>query len=487
MKTTLEIRSVIKVLGHLVLIEAILMIIPLVICLFYRESDWKCFTYAILAASFVGIASEIYNRNITTSIHSREGFILTAVIWVVFGLFGLIPFVTSDNPVSITDALFETISGFTTTGASVIPDVESQSHGILFWRAFTQWIGGLGIILFMLAVIPEFNKSVGISMFNAEATGITHDKLHPRIRQTALSLWGVYVVITLISIFLLWLGPMNLFDSICQSFTAIATGGFSTHNQGISFWHSDYIMIILTIGMFVAGLNFVVIYSVYRNGIRKLYTNDVAKTYSAIIAVSFVLLSLTALMRDEDFNIRNYLLNPLFHVISAITSSGFSIDEAESWGPFSLSLTIMLMLCGACAGSTTGGIKVDRIIVIFKNLVNEIKKTIYPKRIYVVSLNGSFLQNSLVSRVSAFLTIYMAIVAAATAVVSLFGYSFSDALFMVSSCISCNGLGYGATGVDGSYAFLPDAVKWILTFLMLIGRLELFTFMVLFLPTFWKK
>lgn len=487
MKTTLEIRSVVKVLGHLVLIEAILMLIPLAVCLIYGENDWHCFTYAIGAAALAGGIANLSTRNVNTSIHSREGFILTAVIWVVFGLFGMIPFMTSDTPVNLTDAMFETISGFTTTGASVITDVEAQSHGILFWRAFIQWIGGLGIILFMLAVLPEFNKSVGISMFNAEATGITHDKLHPRIRQTALSLWGVYTVITIISILLLWIGPMSFFDSVCQTFTAIATGGFATHNQGISYWHSNYVMTILSIVMFVAGLNFVLLYAIYRNGIKKLYTNDVAKTFAVIVAISIFMLVIAAALRGDALTAENYFFNPMFHVVSAITSTGFSISEAESWGPFSLFLTIMLMLCGACAGSTSGGIKVDRLIVMARNLVNEIKKTVFPKRTYVVNLNGSFLQSSLVTRVSAFVTIYMTIVAVATAIITLFGYTFTDSLFMVSSCIGCNGLGYGATGIEGSYAFLPDTVKWLLVFLMLVGRLELFTFMVLLLPAFWKR
>ena len=263
-----------------------------------------------MAGGIVSLAT----RQVNTTIHRREGFILTAIIWVVFGIFGMVPFMTSDSPLSATDAMFETISGFTTTGASVIPDVEQQSHGILFWRALTQWIGGLGIILFMLAVIPEFNKSVGISMFNAEATGITHDKLHPRIRQTALSLWGIYMIITVISSILLWAGPMNLFDSVCQTFAAIATGGFSTHNQGISYWDSNYVMAVLSLVMFVAGLNFVLLYAIYRNGIRKLYDNDVAKTFSVIVLTSFLLLVFSAILRGDDFNIRNYLFIPLFLV-----------------------------------------------------------------------------------------------------------------------------------------------------------------------------
>lgn len=487
MGKALNTGSIVKVSGHLILIESALMLVPMIICFCYGESDWRAFAIAIATALVFGGAVSFATRSVRTVIQGREGFVLTSVVWLIFGVFGMIPFLLCENPINVTDAMFETISGFTTTGASVIPDVEVESHGILFWRAFTQWIGGLGIILFMLALLPELNKSTGISMFNAEASGITHDKLHPRIRHTALSLWGVYVIITVISILLLWLGPMNLFDSVCQTFTAIATGGFATHNSGVSFWNSNYVLAVLTIVMFVAGLNFVLLYSIGKGGIKNFFANEVAKAFLIFVFADYLLLVFAAIIRGEPMSVENYLFYPLFHVVSAITSTGFTINDAESWGSFSLFLTILMMLCGACAGSTSGGIKVDRIVVMWRNLNNEIKKTIFPKRTYVVNLNGSFLQNSLVSRVSAFVTLYILIVLISTAVVTFFGYTFADSLFMVSSCIGCNGLGYGATGVEGSYAALPDFVKWLLTLLMLIGRLELFTFMALLLPDFWKR
>lgn len=487
MKTTLDIRSIVKVMGHLVLIESGLLLIPLLISLLYGESDWRGFAIASGVAFLSGGIASLSTRRACGSIRRREGFILTAIVWVVFGLFGMIPFMLSSTPLNFTDAMFETISGFTTTGASVIPDVESQSYGILFWRAFIQWIGGLGIILFLLALLPELNKFSGISMYNAETSGITHDKLHPRIRQTAISLWGVYVVLTAISIIALWAGPMDLFDSVCQTFTAIATGGFATHNDGISFWHSDYVTAVLTIVMFVAGLNFIVIYAGWKGGIRRIISNDIARSFAVIIGVSFLLLILSLAINGIEFSIDNYLFNPLFHIVSAITSTGFTIMDAEGWGSFSLMLTILLMLCGACAGSTAGGIKVDRIMVMGRNLTNELRKTIFPKRIYVVNLNGSFLQSSLISKVTAFVTLYLMITLFATVFITFFGYSFTDSLFMTASCIGCNGLGYGATGVEGSYASLPDTIKWVLTLIMLIGRLELFTFMILFLPSFWRR
>lgn len=487
MKTTLNTTSILKVLGQLVVVEAAMLLLPLAVCLVYGESDWRCFAIASAVALAVGGTAVAMTRGCHTVIKTREGFIITALIWVVYGFFGLVPFMLCDTPIGLTDAMFETISGFTTTGVSAITDVEACSHGILFWRALTQWIGGLGIILFLLALMPELNKSAGISMFNAESSGITHDKLHPRIRQTVLSLWKIYIAITAVSVALLCAGPMDLFDSVCQTFAAIATGGFATHNAGISYWHSNYIRTVLIIVMAAGGINFMVIYGACRKGVRELLCNDVTRVFFATVAVAYILLAVSMQLNGEALSIDNCLFLPLFHVVSAITSTGFSISEAEGWGSFCVFLTIMLMLCGSCAGSTAGGIKIDRLIVMSRNLRNEIRKSVFPKRTYVVSLNGSFLQSSLISRVSAFVTLYIIIVLISTAIITLYGYSFTDSLFMVSSCIGCNGLGYGATGVEGSYAALPDTVKWLLTLTMIVGRLELFTFMALLLPSFWRR
>lgn len=487
MKTSLRIGAMVNIVGRLVLIDALILLLPMVVSIIYGESDWLTFLVASASAAATGGLAILATRHCREPIRAREGFIITAFIWVIFGLFGIIPLMTCARPLGFTDAMFEIISGYTTTGASVIRDVEVMSHGILFWRALSQWIGGLGIILFMLALLPELNKSIGISMFNAEATGITHDKIHPRIRQTALSLWGVYVALTLISILLLWVGPMNLFDSVCHTFTAIATGGFSTHNDGVMFWHSDYVLAVLTVVMFVAGLNFMVLFNLWKGDVRGFFRNSVVRVFSAMTLAAYVTLLLSALIRGEATGWNELLLYPLFHVVSAITSTGFTVAGAESWGSYALLLTILLMTCGACAGSTTGGLKTDRLIVLWQNIRNEIHTTAFPKRMYVVRLYGSALDNSMVSRVAAFTAIYMLLTVIASAIITFFGYTFTDSLFMVTSCIGCNGLGYGATGVEGSFALLPDAVKWLLTAVMLAGRLEIFTYLVLFIPSFWRR
>lgn len=487
MRVSLQTNSIIRILGRLVLVEGALMLVPLLVCLAYGESDWKGFAVAVAAATAAGGFAELATAGAPATIRSREGFIITALVWIVFALFGIIPFMMSDAPLGFTDAVFEVISGFTTTGASVITDVEAQSRGILFWRAFTQWIGGLGIVLFMLAVVPELNKAAGILLFQAEATGITHGKLHPRIRQTALSLWGVYSLLTVATILLLWAGPMDLFDSVCQTFATVATGGFSTRNAGIAYWDSDYVVWVLTASMFAAGLNFMLIYSARRGGIREILRNDVFRAYCAIIAGAYILLLADAFIRGEADSLDRALAYPVFHIVSAVTSTGFSVCSIESWGPFAFFVTLLLMISGACAGSTSGGIKIDRQIVLGRNLANEIKRTVFPKRSYIVSLNGSALQSSLLSRVTAFTAVYLLAMIVSTGIITMFGYTFGDSLFMTASCIGCNGLGYGATGAGGTFAALPVAVKWLLTAVMLVGRLELFTFLVLFLPSFWKR
>ena len=475
-----------RIVGRLLIIDAAILLIPMCVSIIYGESDWLCFLVAAGAAAVCGFALTAATLRCTGAIRPREGFIITALIWVVFGLFGIIPLMTCATPLGFTDAFFEIISGYTTTGASVIRDVEALSHGILFWRALSQWIGGLGIILFMLAVLPELNKAVGISMFNAEATGITHDKLHPRIRQTALSLWGVYVSLTVVSVLLLWAGPMDLFDSVCHTFTTIATGGFSTRNDGLAWWNSQYVYWIVNVMMLVAGLNFMILFQTWHGNYSALGRNTVANTYFCIILTAFVMLLPGVASRGES-GVDEWLTYPLFHVVSAITSTGFGVPGTDHWGPTAQTVTIFLMICGGCAGSTTGGIKVDRLVVMWQNLRNETRVTAFPKRMYVVSLYGSALDNSLVSRVAAFCTVYFLILGLSAVIVTFVGYSLEDSLFMVASCIGCNGLGFGATGAEGGFGLLPDTVKWLLTADMLLGRLEIFTYLVLFIPSFWRR
>ena len=463
------------------------MLIPMGTCLYFRESDWLPFA---LTAAGTGATGFVLSRHIRPSHYSmskRDGFLLTAMVWVVFSIFGMLPFMFCKMPISLSDAFFEAMSGFTTTGASVLLDVTHMSHGIHIWRATMQWLGGMGIILFTLAVIPMLNSSGGMLMFNAEVTGITHDKLRPRISQTAKALWMLYFAFTIMLVALLWSGPMNFFDSVCHAFGAISTGGYSTRNEGIAAFNSIYVKVVLTIFMFVGGVNFSLIYRSLRGEFGALRRNDVFRTYVGLIAVMYILFVIGITTQGTYEGWEDLTIDPLFQIVSTMTSTGFTPSNFEQWGPLVLALVFMLMLFGACAGSTSGGAKIDRLLFLVKNCRNELYRCIYPHAIMSVRVNGKVVSNDIVGKVIAFLCIYMLLISIGGTAMAAMGVPIIDAFFSAFSCMSNTGLGAGITGYGGSYEMLPDAAKWLLSFLMLTGRLEIFTVLLLFAPSFWRK
>lgn len=487
MKVDISYSSVFKMIGRLLIVLGIMLLVPLAVELIDGEKEWRGFVTAIAICTVTGGGLWYWLRDRKLSIGRREGFMLVTLVWIVYSAIGMIPYMMSKGALGFSDAYFETMSGFTTTGATVIADVEGLSKGVLLWRSMTQWIGGLGIILFMLAVLPSLDQKGGVPLYNAETTGITHDKLHPQIRQTATTLWIVYIGLTIALIVLLWAGPMNLFDSICQAFTAISTGGFSTRNAGIAYWDSDYVNVVLTVFMLLGGVNFALIYAFCRGRFSLLLKNDVFRAYLFLIAVAYVGLAVSLFVQGRATSVSDTFIQPMFHVVSTITTTGFGLPDYASWGPFCLLITFLLMLSGACAGSTTGAIKVDRLVAMYKNLKNQISRTLYPNRIYLVRVNGVTVSPDDVRKMHAFITLYIILTVTGALVLSGFGISLDDSFFAVISCIGDNGLGYGLTGVAGGYHFLPDSTKWVLSFLMLAGRLELYTVLVFFFASFWKK
>ncbi len=477
-----------RILGWLLLIEAVFLLMPAATSLYYGESDWLPFVSTSALTASVGLVLALRSRPTASHIGKRDGYLLTALVWVVFSFFGLIPFLFCSEPMTYSDAFFEAMSGFTTTGASVITSVDKMSHGVHLWRALMQWIGGMGIILFTLAVIPMLNHSGGMQMFNAEVTGITHDKISPRISQTAKSLWLIYIILTVILIALLWAGPMNLFDSICHAFGAISTGGYSSHSAGIAAWGgSVYIKLVLIVFMFLGGVNFGLIYKALHGNFTAIRQNDVFKMYVGIIAMMLGFFVLSIVWQGKVESWQSVTIDPLFQIVSTITSTGFTVNNFESWGPFVLSLTFVMMFFGACAGSTSGGAKIDRILYLFKNADNELYRCIYPHSILSVKVNEKVVSPDLVNKVIAFLCIYMLLIVAGGMALTACGVPLVDSFFSSFSCISNTGLGAGVTGYGNSYDILPDAAKWILSLLMLIGRLEIFTVLVLLTPAFWRR
>lgn len=474
-------------LGTLLIIESIFMSVPMLLCICLGESDWFSFLIAVAAAFIIGSLLRFGIRPANSNLGRKDGCMITCFVWIVYSLFGMLPFILGSPQLNVSEGFFEAMSGFTTTGATVIRDVESCSHGILLWRAITQWLGGLGIVLFTLTVIPSLNSSRGIFMFHAETSGITHDKIGARIANTAKILWGLYGAITLLLILLLWLGPMNLFESICHAFAAISTGGFSTCNESIAAYDSFYIKLVLTIFMFIGGVNFGLIYTAVRGKLNALWHNDVFRAFIFFIGINYIVTLLSILHAGNYSGWQSLTIDPVFHIVSAMTSTGFGSGNFEACGELALVLTILMMYFGACAGSTTGGAKIDRLLYLFKNFQVEIKRVVSPRSMKAIRINGQIISPEISSEIIAFLLIYTGLILMGGIVLSAFDFPIVDAFFSSISCASNNGLGAGVTGVTGSYDFVPAPGMWVMSFLMLAGRLEIFALIILLSPSFWRK
>ena len=483
-RANINLLVVLRMMGWLLMIEALFMLIPLIVGFVYGEMESvRSFSLSALITAGSGALMTFGLHPHNTEMHRREGLLLTASVWVFFTIFGMLPFLFDNALGTVTDAFFEAMSGFTTTGASVMTDVESASHSILIWRAIMNWIGGMGIILFTLAVIPMLNHQGGIQLFNAEVTGITHDKLRPRISQTAKSLWLTYALLTVLLTALLWLGPMNAFDAICQSFSTVSTGGFSTRNTSIAWWDSTYVEVVITIFMFIGGINVALLYTALTGKVRALLTNGTVQAYAGVVLVSVAICASYQFYNGTFENIGD----TFFTLIAAMTSTGFGVTNYDAWGPFTTMLLMVLMFCGACAGSTTGAVKIDRMILLVKNTFNEFYRVLHPNSITTVRVNGKVVPSATVMKTIAFLCIYLMILLVGSVILTSLGIPVVDAIFASLSAISNIGLGTGITGPEGSFAVLPVAAKWIMSAMMLIGRLELFTVLVIFSRDFWVK
>ncbi len=485
-KNQINFPALARVTGLLLVIESVFMLVPLVTSWFYGENDVYAFAITVSVTLVTGLIMALCIRPSRPDMGKREGFLLTALTWIVFSVFGMLPFMIGDTGMSVSDAFFETMSGFTTTGATVMPTVDHLSKGIHIWRCLMQWIGGMGIILFTLAVVPMLNHSGGMQMFNAEVTGITHDKLRPRISQTAKGLWIVYVVLTVVLCVLLWLGPMDFFDSVCHAFSTMSTGGFSTKNESIGAWDSVYVKTLVTIFMFLGGVNFALLFKVATGRIGELWKSEVFRAYVLVIAVMMVLFIIAIIANNQVKSWESVTIDPLFQIVSALTSTGLTVGDFENWGPFVVALMFLLMFFGASAGSTSGGAKLDRLLFLVKNTKNELYRSLHPNAICSVRVNGKVLSAEVVNKVIAFLCIYVILVVLGGIVLTATGIPLVDSFFSAFSCIGNTGLGAGVTGYGGSYDIISDIGKWVLSLLMLMGRLELFTVLLLFTRTFWR-
>ncbi len=478
-------KTIIRIIGILLLLETVMFLVCSSVSFYYRESDMLDFWKAGGITAGIGLLLAALGKGGERQLTRRDGYVLVSFAWVAFSLFGMLPFYIGGYIPDIADAFFETMSGFSSTGATILDDIESLPHGILFWRSMTQWIGGLGIIMFTIAVLPIFGVS-GLQVFAAEASGPTHDKVHPRIGITAKWIWSIYAGITALLVGLLMLGGMDWFDSICHAFATTGTGGFSTKQASVAYYNSPYIEYVISIFMFISGINFTLVLLFVNRKFKKFIGNAELKFYfgsvvlfTAVIAI--VLYYTSPMGMEESFR------KSLFQVISLQTSTGFATDDYMQWTPVLWGLLTIIMLMGACAGSTTGGLKCIRMVILTKVSRNEFKHILHPNAILPVRINKQVISPSIVSTVLAFCFIYISIIVIGTLLMMAMGVGAEESMGCVISSIGNMGPGLGETGPAYSWNALPDAAKWLLSFLMLLGRLELFTVLLLFTPDFWKR
>lgn len=478
-------KTIIRIIGILLLLETVMFLVCSSVSFYYRESDMLDFWKAGGITAGIGLLLAALGKGGERQLTRRDGYVLVSFAWVAFSLFGMLPFYIGGYIPDIANAFFETMSGFSSTGATILDDIESLPHGILFWRSMTQWIGGLGIIMFTIAVLPIFGVS-GLQVFAAEASGPTHDKVHPRIGITAKWIWSIYAGITALLVGLLMLGGMDWFDSICHAFATTGTGGFSTKQASVAYYNSPYIEYVISIFMFISGINFTLLLLFVNRKFKKFIGNAELKFYfgsvvlfTAVIAI--VLYYTSPMGMEESFR------KSLFQVISLQTSTGFATDDYMQWTPVLWGLLTIIMLMGACAGSTTGGLKCIRMVILTKVSRNEFKHILHPNAILPVRINKQVISPSIVSTVLAFCFIYISIIVIGTLLMMAMGVGAEESMGCVISSIGNMGPGLGETGPAYSWNALPDAAKWLLSFLMLLGRLELFTVLLLFTPDFWKR
>ncbi len=478
-------KMIYRIMGFLLLIETAMILCCAGVSMIYKENDLQSFLYAAAITTIVGFLLLLIGRGAEKQLSRRDGYVIVTVSWIAFSLFGMLPFYLSGYIPNITDAFFETMSGFSSTGATILNNIESLPHGLLFWRSMTQWIGGLGIVFFTIAVLPIFGVA-GIQIFAAEASGPTHDKVHPRIGVTAKWIWSIYAGVTGLLIILLVLGGMDIFDSICHAFATTGTGGFSTKQASIAYYNSAYIEYVISIFTFLSGINFTILLLLVNGKLKKFIHDDELKWYTTSVVV-FTIFIAVCLYHTHPITLEKAFRDSLFQVISLHTSTGFATTDYMTWPPILWGSLIIVMIIGACAGSTTGGIKCIRMVILTKVSKNEFKHILHPNAVLPVRVNKQVISPSLQSTVLAFTFLYLVIIIISTLVMMGLGVGFLESLGTVVSSIGNMGPGLGLCGPAYSWSDLPDTAKWLPSFLMLLGRLELFTVLLLFTPGFWKR
>lgn len=492
-------RLVFRTLGALLLIESVFMALSLCVGMHYHDPDCEAFLVSTIVTLLAGCVGLIAGSRASSHVGEREGYVIVALVWVVFSFFGLLPYYLSGQIETYTDAWFETMSGFTTTGATILPRVEVLTHAALFWRATTQWLGGLGIIVLCLALMPMFGLG-GMQLYAAEVTGLSYEKLSPRIADTAKRLWLIYIILTIAEAALLHAFGMNCLDAICHSFATVATGGFSNYSSSLIDC-SPAIQYTVAIFMLLSGINFALLIYLLIGKANKLIHDEETHWYLGAVVFGTIVLTIGLFIHynflnpvwaghnfiESLLNFEQAFRKGFFMSISAITSTGYAVSDYMLWPYMLWVLLFFMMFTGASSGSTSGGVKWVRILIFAKSGIAEFKRRIHPNAIIPIKLNQRNLNRDTISNVMAFMMFYICIIMVTVLVFCACGVGFDESIGTAVSAINNVGISIGQFGPSGTYVNFPAIGKWWMTFVMLIGRLEIFTILLLFTRALWKK
>lgn len=489
-------KLIAKVMGYLLFIEAGLMMLCQVVCWIYGEGV-KAFSVPIAIALLLGCIGVLASKNAGMKMGRKDGYIVVSAVWVLFTLIGMLPFLFDGHVTDVSSAFFETMSGFTSTGATIIDNIDIIPHGLLFWRSLTQWIGGIGIVFFTIAILPAFGVGE-VKLFAAEATGPMHNKVHPRISMAVRWIGGVYVGLTILCILALVICGMPTFDAINYSMCTTATGGYGTHSDLLGdLYHSPAIEYVLIFFMFVSGINYTLIYYTMLKGkVKKFFSDAELKAYILIVLGASCICAFFLALNDPIHDIEDAIRHSLFTVISLQTTTGLATVDYTLWPVQLMPVLLFVMFAGACSGSTSGGFKCVRLSIIYRVLKNEFTHILHPRAITPVRMNGNIIPNSVVQTLLGFVALFVCALFMGAFVLALSGvdpnnvhpnFDYYEAFGIAMSSISNVGPGMGYYGPVHSWAILSPLAKWVCSFLMLIGRLEIFPIILLFTTNFWKK
>lgn len=483
----MNIKQVSRVVSVLLLIIAFFMFIPFFLAFSYNEKElMRSFLIPICLIVLVFFSILLFTRkNRRNIISTRDGFLLVSLSWITSAFFSCLPFYLSGSIPHLVDAFFETMSGYTTTGASILTSIETLPKSILFWRSFTHWLGGMGIVVLTVAIFPLLGVG-GLQLIKAEAPGPTVDKITPKITETAKILWFIYLTLTVAETLLLMAGGMNLYDSFTHTFGTLATGGFSPKNRSVGHYDSAYIDVVITIFMLMAGTNFILYFKLITGKLGSVLGNTELKVYLGIFLVAMMIIAFNNYGKIYD-SMGESLRFAGFQAATILTTTGFTTTNFAQWPMLSQVILFILMFIGGSSGSTGGGIKVIRIVTLFKQGWNELKYLIYPRGIFQIKLSGGTVKKEIVYAISGFVFLYIFLLLFTALIVATGGNDILTSLATALVTLGNIGPGFGKISPAGNYAFYPDYIKWYLSFIMMAGRLEIYTVLVLLTPKFWKK